>query len=175
MASLGITPEDVSLVGTFRNFLQNTGVNPNSILGSIAGRLRDPLFGSFALGQLSGNAPAANGNPQQFGSFLGQGLGQNIGNARTTLNNIANNIGGSQAAQSLLQGGAPGNTVGGQLEDLSRLALRSNLSGSVAGLFGDALINNVQGSFEQQLANAANGGALPNYAAVLRNQLGLGF
>lgn len=176
MASLGITPEDVSLVGTFRNFLQSQNINPNSILGGVAQRMQDPLFGGFALGQLSGfNQPGPAG-PQQFGQFLGSGV-QNIQrNAPQILDQIARGTGAvSPAAQSELGSAAPGNTAGGLLEDLARLGLRNQLSGSVASLFGNSLINRTQGNFEQQLANSVNTpGITPSYAGYLRQQLGFG-
>lgn len=169
----GVTPDEASLAGVFRNALMGQGINPASVFGRITSSLQNPLMSAYNVSGLT------NPNPQgDFGSFLGGGLQSAASGARGQLNQLGG--GGAQGlpqgVQDIFAGAAPGTTSGTDLENLARLGLRDRYAPVIAGRYGSDLINSAQGRYESELAGAAGQGQDPrNYAAALSQLLGLNF
>lgn len=194
-----VTDEELSLEGTFRQFLTGQGIDPNSVLGRTAGRRQDQAFATLALDQLvnnlnnqyvdeSGNPVGVNqqvdqltGGATGFSDFLqGGGIQQSPGVALDALRTLAG-IAGTTAAPvaesvgALFAGAEPGTTAGNLIDQGTLAALRTRLAPSVVNLLGGQLIQQAQTGFQDDLVGAVNGGDSPSYAqSILRSIFGIG-
>ena len=153
-----------NLPSVFRNFLRNSGIDPNSGLGEQAQNLQNPLQNMLDL------AGSANMNPfipgqnadQQMGAqeFLNQrglqGIAEGASNLIKRISGVGNvNAGTQEFLQPTSQGSEGANTARSAM-----LAALYKMAPTYASRFGAGAIDRAsQSYFDQRQADGQNGGA----------------